>query len=83
MPWYAYIWTTRAIDKCSQHGVSQDDFEFVMLNSENETTGHVVNDVQRFATQGETEDGRWIKCVYEKFDDTTIIPITAFENRDL
>jgi len=79
MAWYLYIWTPRAIDKCAQHGVSQDDFEYVLANSGNESPSHVVNGVQRYETQGFSEDGRWLKCVYEKFDATTIIPVTAYE----
>ena len=28
---------------------------------------------------GETTDGRFLICVYEKLDDLTILPVTAYE----
>lgn len=30
---------------------------------------------------GETSDGRYLLCVFEKIDEMTILPITAYETR--
>jgi hypothetical protein len=61
---------------CSEHGVSQDDFEGVVCNP-------VAKGYSRSsglpAAWGYTSDGRYIMAVYEQLDDLTVLPVTAYE----
>jgi hypothetical protein len=75
MAFFICIWTPRAIDKCAQHGVSQDDFEHIMANPGFAGPG----DGTYLTKTGYSEDGRMIRCVYEPIDETQILPMTAFE----
>jgi len=75
MAYFICIWTPEATDKCSQHGVSQDDFEHVMANPGFQGQG----DGSYLTKTGFTEDGRLVRCVFDPVDGTYIIPVTAFE----
>jgi hypothetical protein len=75
MAFHICLWTPRAIDKCDQHGVSQDDFEFVMANPGIEGRGDGTNRTKT----GLTEDGRLVKCVFDPVNETYMIPVTAYE----
>ena len=61
-----------------EHGVSPEDFEEVVSSpeeiGESRTTG-------RPCCWGETGDGRYLFCAFEKIHDFTIVPVTAFETR--
>ena len=78
LPEYFIIWTTEIIDHLADNAVSQDDFEYVVL-------GASVSQEERSRSSentccfGYAEDGRHLCCVYEKVDETTIVPVTAFE----
>ena len=78
MPYYDFVWNAEIIEHLEQHGVSVDDFEEVVASpeeiSESLSTG-------RPCCWGETSDGRLLFCVFEKINDNTIIPVTAFETR--
>lgn len=70
------IWTDENVDRLSEHGVSQDDFEYTIAHA-------VANVVSRSsglpAIIGFTEDGRKLLRVYEEIDDDQILPKTACE----
>jgi uncharacterized DUF497 family protein len=78
MPYYDFVWNDEIIEHLNEHGVSTEDFEAVVTNpdeiSESQTTG-------RPCCWGETADGRFLLCVFEKIDEFTILPVTAFETR--
>lgn len=78
MPYYDFLWRDEIIRHIGQHGVSREDFEQVVMNpeeiGESRTTG-------RPCCWGETADCRFLFCVFEKIDQYTILPVTAFETR--
>lgn len=78
MAYYDFVWNDEIIGHLEEHGVSPEDFEAVVTNpdeiSESQTTG-------RPCCWGQTADGRVLFCVFEKIDQATILPVTAFEVR--
>jgi hypothetical protein len=61
----------------SQHGLTQDDFEFAFENYFREVLSHSSHRLLRF---GPTEDGRRIAIVFEWAEvNLAVIPITAYE----
>ncbi len=79
MPYYEFIWndeTDGNIDHIAEHGITPDDVEEVVFNP-------VDHDVSRSTglpiVFGFTTDGRYILVVYEKIDEITIYPVTAYE----
>lgn len=78
MAYYEFVWTDEIIDHLADHGVTPQDFEEIVrfpdVRAISRSTG-------RPCCWGETPDGRFLMCVYEKLDDLTVLPITAFEAR--
>jgi hypothetical protein len=74
MPYFDFFWTDRALDKISQHGISEFDFERIVMNPHS-------NDVSRSSGHELAfgfVDNRLVCCNYEMLDTTTVFPITAF-----
>lgn len=78
MPYYDFLWNDENINHLGEHGVSVADFEQVVTDPE--TIGE-SRSTGRPCCWGETADGRFLICVFEKIDLHTILPITAFEIR--
>lgn len=76
MAWRICLWDDETIDHVSQHGVSQDDFEFVLANPIREG---ITRRTGRPYAEGFSADGRWLFCVYEEIDETYVRPVTAYE----
>ena len=74
MAYYEFIWSDEITEHLAEHGISPDDFEFVVSNPELRDRSRTT---KRPCCFGETPDGRFIFCVYEFLDDATIIPVTA------
>jgi uncharacterized DUF497 family protein len=78
MPYYDFVWEDETIEHLDEHGVSAEEFERIVSNpdevGESRSTG-------RPCCWGETEDGRYLFCVFERIDAYTILPVTAFETR--
>jgi len=78
VPYYEFLWNDEIIEHLEQHGVSAMDFEQVVTSpqeiGESRSTG-------RPCCWGETSDGRFLLCVFDKIDQYTILPVTAFETR--
>lgn len=76
MPYYDFLWTDEIVAHLAEHEVAAGDFEFVVMNPDRlgvrRTSG-------RPCCWGDTSDGRNLFCVYEFLDDTTIVPVTAYE----
>ncbi len=76
MPYYDFFWNAEIIGHLEQHGVSVEDFEEVVSSpeeiGESRSTG-------RPCCWGEASDGRFLFCVFEKINDNTVIPVTAYE----
>lgn len=76
MPLYLFQWTDEVAEHIEQHGVSVDDFEFVVQNPDHET---ISRSSGLPASIGYTVDGRLIFAVYEFIDEITVLPVTAYE----
>jgi hypothetical protein len=76
MPYYFFLWTDEIVEHLAEHGITAEDFEKVVSQPV---------DVRRSrssglpAAFGYTADGRYIIAIYELLDDTTILPVTAYE----
>ena len=73
---FDFLWTDEIVEHLDEHGVSQDDFEYVVCN-------HTGKGRSRSSglpcVWGHTEDGRYLIAVYEELDAITILPVTAYE----
>ena len=76
MPWYQYIWSEAAIEHLDQHGISPDDFEYVVANSKVKLKSRSSG---LPGVKGYTQDGRYIIAFFEKIDEVTVVPVTAYE----
>jgi hypothetical protein len=76
MPFYFFVWDNATIQHLAEHDVTPDQFESIICDPE--SVG-VSCSTGRPAASGVADDGRLILCVYEFLDDSTILPITAFE----
>jgi hypothetical protein len=75
MPFFLFIWSEEIEEHLSLHGVTPDEFEAVVCDpaslDRSRTTGREI-------AFGEV-NGRFLACVYELLDDTTVLPVTAYE----
>ena len=78
MAYFDFFWNDETIDHLAEHDVSQEDFEAVVQNPD--SVGQSDSKGQP-CCWGETADGRYLLCVFEKIDEITILPITAYEVR--
>jgi uncharacterized DUF497 family protein len=77
VPWFQYIWSEEAVEHLAEHGISQDDFEFVMEHPISKTTSDSSG---RPLVFGYTSDGRHIAAIFELLDDgITVVPVTCYE----
>ena len=76
MPFYFYVWNEANIDYLAQHDVTRDEFEEVVGDPDSTEQSHSSD---RHIAMGMTSTGRFLCCVYELIDETTIYPFTAFE----
>ena len=76
MPYFEFLWTKENVAHIAEHGVSQVDFEAVVMHSKNR--GLSRRSMLPVAW-GYTADGRYVMAVYEQIDDVTVNPVTAYE----
>ena len=74
--WLEFVWTSANVDHIAEHAISQDDFEYVVCNPSSKGLSHSSG---LPAAWGYTRDGRYIMTVYEEVENTTILPVTAYE----
>ena len=79
MPSVEFIWNEEPggnVAHIAEHGLTPEDVEEVMFNP-------VDRDVSRSSglpiVFGFTPDGRYILVVYERIDDVTVYPVTAYD----
>ena len=76
MPFYFFVWTDDIIEHLAEHDVTPEDFQFVLENpakrGTSDSSGLPV-------VWGHTADGRFLIAIYQKLDDVTILPVTAYE----
>ena len=75
MPFYLFVWNDEIEAYLDQHGVTPDEFESVVCNPDSVDTSRSSG---REIAFGEV-NGRFLACVYEMLDETTILPVTAYE----
>ena len=76
MPHVFFVWNDELIEYLGQHGVTQDEFEEVVLNSREV---EVSRSSGRPIVFGPTSTGKYLACVFEYVDKDTIVPVTAYE----
>lgn len=77
MPWFQYIWTDEVEEHLAEHGVTPDDFEWVLLHSREKASSDSSG---RPLVFGHTPDGRHVAAIFELLDDgITVIPVTCYE----
>jgi len=79
MPHFFFVWNDEIIEYLAQHGVTQDEFEEVVLNS---TEVQTSRSSARPIVFGPTSTGKFLACVFEYLGDDTVIPVTAYQIDD-
>jgi uncharacterized DUF497 family protein len=76
MPYYFFIWDDDNERHIREHGVTMDEFEEVVCEpgstGESRATGRPI-------AFGYTSTGKYLACVYDWFDESTVYPITAYD----
>ena len=79
MPYYLrFFWTEENELHVAAHGVTMEEFEFVVLNARRADVMRSRTS-DRFVVIGDTPAGRRIVCVYEEFDESCCYPVTAYD----
>lgn len=76
MAYFDFLWLPRVLDKLAERGIPPEDVEDVIKFPE---TSGVSRSSGRPIAWGHTSDGRCILAVFDKLDEITVQPITAFE----
>ena len=76
MAYFEFHWTDENVVHIAEHGVSQDDFEYVVCSPDSK--GYSRSSGLPVAW-GYTPDGRYIMAVYEELDEIRLLPVTAYE----
>ena len=79
MPFYLFIWSDQIEEHLAAHGVTPDEFEEVVCDPEEVAQSRSFGRPIAF---GETSTGKYLACVYELLDETTVLPVTAYEVED-
>lgn len=79
MPFYLFVWNDELEEHLAEHGVSPDEFEEVVCDPDYVTRSRSSGHPLAF---GETASGKYLACIYELLDDTTVLPVTAYEPED-
>ncbi len=72
MPAFDFIWSDDIIEHLAEHGVSQDDFEYVVCQPTSKGYSRSSN---LPCAWGYTEDGRYIIAIYDEIDAVTVLPV--------
>ena len=75
MPFYLFIWNDLNEEHLADHGVTPDEFEFVVCDPDSVDTSRSSGRKIAFGDA----NGRYLACVYEMIDDATVLPVTAYE----
>jgi uncharacterized DUF497 family protein len=75
MPYYLFLWNDEIEEHLAEHDVSPEEFEAVVCDPDSVDTSRSSG---REIAFGEV-NGRFLACVYEMLDKTTVLPVTAYE----
>ena len=76
MPFYLFIWNDLIERHLAAHGVAPYEFEEVVCDPDEVQQSRSSGRPIAF---GATATGKYLVCVYEFLDDTTVLPVTAYE----
>jgi hypothetical protein len=76
MSHFSFFWADETIEHLADHGLTTEDFEYVVSNPEDVDISRSSGLLAAF---GYTADGRYIIVVFNLIDETTIEPVTAYE----
>ena len=79
MAYFEFIWDEESggnVEHIAEHGLTPDDIEEVFFNPIDHDTSRSSGLPIIF---GFTPEGRYILVVYEKIDEVTIYPVTAYD----
>jgi hypothetical protein len=76
VPFYFFIWSDEIKARIALHGVTPDEFAEVVCDPEDVGQSRSSG---RFVAFGETSTGKYLACVYELYDNATVLPVTAYE----
>jgi uncharacterized DUF497 family protein len=76
MPFLLFQWDGENEDHLAEHGVTRDEFAEVVCDPDHVETSRTSGRPIAF---GYTSTGKYLACVYELLDETTVYAITAFE----
>jgi uncharacterized DUF497 family protein len=76
MAWFEFFWTPEIEEHLAEHGVSVEDFEYVVCFPD---AREESDSSENFIAKGYDRTGRWLVCVYDLIDEMTVLPVTAYE----
>lgn len=76
MSFYLFIWNNEIEQHLAANGVTSREFEQVVCNPDEVSASRSSGRPVAF---GPTATGKYLACVYEMLDDTTVLPVTVFE----
>ncbi len=79
MPVFLFVWNDQIEEHVAEHGVTPDEFEEVVCDPDEVDQSRSSGRAIAF---GETSSGKYLACVYELLDETTVLPVTAYEVED-
>lgn len=79
MPFYFFAWTPEIVDHLAEHDVTPEEFEEIVSNPECEDVSRTSGNPVAF---GWTTTGRYICCIFKRFNDDMIEPVTAYDVKD-
>ena len=76
MPHVSFVWNDELIEYIGRHGVTQDEFAEVVMNS---TDVRTSRSSRRPIVFGPTSTGKYLACVFDYVDLDQVVPVTAYE----
>jgi hypothetical protein len=75
MPLFEFFWTDEIVQHLAENDVTPEDFERIVNFPDRRGTSRSSG---RRCCWGQTMDGRLLICIYEKLDELTVLPVTAY-----
>jgi hypothetical protein len=76
MPYFFFVWTPEIIAHLTEHEVTPDEFEEVVSDPDYEDVSRSTGNPIAF---GPTSAGRFLCCVFKRFGNDMIEPVTAYD----
>ena len=76
MPYYFFIWTPEVVEHLAEHKVTPEEFEEIVSDPDSEDRSRSSENLGAF---GSTSEGRFLCCVFKRFGDATVEPVTAYD----